>query len=46
MLLDLRRTTVATPDLARWRAMGEHQLPSADRARCAHAEPFGRLSTR
>jgi hypothetical protein len=46
MILDLCRATIATPDLARWRAMSEHQLSPADRACCADAEPFGGLSAR
>ncbi len=45
MVLDLRRTAVAASDLACWRAVNKHQLPPADRACCADAEPVGRLST-
>lgn len=46
MLLDLRGSTIAAPDLARRRAMREHQLPPADRACRADPEPLRRLSAR
>jgi hypothetical protein len=42
MVLDLRRPTVATLRLGRWRAVDERQLPPPDRARRADTEPLGR----
>ncbi|USU07947.1 hypothetical protein NF700_12775 [Sphingomonadaceae bacterium OTU29MARTA1] len=46
MILDLRRLAITTSDLRRWRAMREHQLPPADRARRADPAPPGCLSAR
>ena len=46
MILDLRRLAIITSDLAGWRAMREHQLPPADRARRTDPEPRGCLSAR
>jgi hypothetical protein len=46
MVLDLGRSTITTLRLGRRRAVSEHQLPPADRARRADAEPLRRLPAR
>lgn len=42
VVLDLRRPAIAALRLGRRRALLNHQLPPADRARSTHPEPFRR----